>query len=111
MPGNRPALADEDASPGAATRLMQAAGTADAPVLRPAPGFAARPTAQAGSSAATATARPRAAPTGKRRGTALLRLISPVVVLLLWQLVSGLGLISSQRLPPPTRSGQRRSPW
>jgi sulfonate transport system permease protein len=46
---------------------------------------------------------PRAARTGKRRGTALLRLISPVVVLLLWQLVSGLGLISSQSLPPPTQ--------
>jgi len=33
----------------------------------------------------------------------LLRLISPVAVLMLWQLVSGLGLISSQRLPPPTQ--------
>ena len=35
-----------------------------------------------------------------RRG--LLRLISPVVVLLLWQTVSELGLVSAQKLPPPT---------
>jgi sulfonate transport system permease protein len=35
-----------------------------------------------------------------RRG--LLRLISPVVVLLLWQAVSELGLVSAQKLPPPT---------
>jgi sulfonate transport system permease protein len=35
-----------------------------------------------------------------RRG--LLRLISPVVLLLLWQGESGLGLISTQKLPPPT---------
>jgi sulfonate transport system permease protein len=35
-----------------------------------------------------------------RRG--LLRLISPVAVLLLWQAVSELGLVSAQKLPPPT---------
>src|SRR5712691_5976505 len=32
----------------------------------------------------------------------LLRLISPVAVLLLWQLESNLGLLSAQKLPPPT---------
>jgi sulfonate transport system permease protein len=45
---------------------------------------------------AGATQRPRLT----RRG--LLRLISPVVVLLLWQAVSELGLVSAQKLPPPT---------
>jgi sulfonate transport system permease protein len=35
-----------------------------------------------------------------RRG--LLRLISPVAVLLLWQGVSALGIVSQQRLPPPS---------
>jgi sulfonate transport system permease protein len=47
--------------------------------------------------------RPRPAPSGNRRGQALLRLISPLAVLGLWQLVSALGLVSSQRLPPPTQ--------
>ena len=95
MPGNRPALADEDALPGAATRLMTAA---EQP-----PGLATRATALAESAGVSADLRPRAARTGRRRGRALLRLISPLAVLLLWQLVSGLGLISSQRLPPPTQ--------
>jgi sulfonate transport system permease protein len=35
-----------------------------------------------------------------RRG--LLRLISPVIVLLLWQGVSALGIVSQQKLPPPS---------
>jgi sulfonate transport system permease protein len=32
-----------------------------------------------------------------------LRLISPIAVLAIWQLVSGLGLVSAQKLPPPTQ--------
>ena len=33
----------------------------------------------------------------------LLRLISPVTGLVIWQLVSELGLVSAQKLPPPTK--------
>jgi sulfonate transport system permease protein len=51
-----------------------------------------------GTAGASAAGPVRQRPT--RRG--LLRLISPVVVLLLWQAVSELGLISAQKLPPPT---------
>jgi ABC-type nitrate/sulfonate/bicarbonate transport system permease component len=37
-----------------------------------------------------------------RRRRGLLRLISPLVVLLLWQGESAIGLVSTQKLPPPT---------
>ena len=40
---------------------------------------------------------------GGRRGRALLRLISPVVLLVVWQLVSDAGIVSVQKLPPPTQ--------
>ena len=51
-----------------------------------------------------ATAPAPAPDQGRRRRSrrGLLRLISPVVLLLLWQGESGLGLISTQKLPPPT---------
>ena len=39
---------------------------------------------------------------GRRRGRAL-RLVSPLAVLVIWQLVSELGLVSAQKLPPPTQ--------
>ncbi|HEX9030583.1 MAG TPA: ABC transporter permease [Streptosporangiaceae bacterium] len=44
---------------------------------------------------------------GERRhrwqhGSGLLRLITPVVIVLAWQLVSESGLVSAQKLPPPT---------
>ncbi|HEX3922358.1 MAG TPA: ABC transporter permease [Streptosporangiaceae bacterium] len=39
---------------------------------------------------------------GPRRRRGLLRLISPLVVLLLWQGESAIGLVSTQKLPPPT---------
>ncbi len=39
---------------------------------------------------------------GPRRRRGLLRLISPLVVLLLWQGESEIGLVSTQKLPPPT---------
>jgi sulfonate transport system permease protein len=46
----------------------------------------------------------RAIPAGrKRRRRGLLRLISPVVLLLLWQGENKLGLVSTQKLPPPTQ--------
>ena len=37
------------------------------------------------------------------RSTALRRLISPLAVLVIWQLVSSAGLISADKLPPPTQ--------
>jgi sulfonate transport system permease protein len=40
---------------------------------------------------------------GRRGSRAALRLISPLAVLLGWQLVSELGLVSTQKLPPPTQ--------
>jgi sulfonate transport system permease protein len=58
-----------------------------------------------GSAAGRAAASPGAGPRGARRPArrrGLLRLISPVVLLLLWQGESKLGLISTQKLPPPT---------
>ncbi len=87
MPGNRPALAGEDVSPSAVTRL------AAAPRLT---GAAAAATVQA------SPAQGRAG-FGGPRGRALLRLISPVVLLVVWQLVSDAGIVSVQKLPPPTQ--------
>jgi sulfonate transport system permease protein len=40
---------------------------------------------------------------GRWRLTGWQRLISPVVVLVVWQLVSVAGLVSARKLPPPTR--------
>jgi sulfonate transport system permease protein len=37
-----------------------------------------------------------------RRGLKLVRWVSPLVLLLGWQLVSGTGLVSARKLPPPT---------
>jgi len=88
MPGNRPALVQEEAPPGAVARLVS--------VPMPAAAQAAQ---------ATAAARPegRRSNAGGRRATAWLRLISPVAVLVGWQLVSQLGLVSEQTLPSPTQ--------
>jgi sulfonate transport system permease protein len=88
MPGNRPALVEEDSPPGGTARLV--------PVTLPA-------AAQAAS--VTTAGRPLGGRgnAGGRRGMAWLRLISPVAVLLVWQLVSHFGLVSTQTLPPPTR--------
>jgi sulfonate transport system permease protein len=43
-------------------------------------------------------------PAPKRRsiGKGLRRLVSPVIVLVAWQLISQFGLVSKQKLPPPT---------
>jgi sulfonate transport system permease protein len=54
----------------------------------------------AGAGAASPAARGRLRWWPARRG--LLRLISPVVLLLLWQGESQLGLVSTQKLPPPS---------
>jgi sulfonate transport system permease protein len=67
-------------------------------VLSAAPAGTVANTAGAAVMGPTARGRPRWL--GSRRG--LLRLISPVVLLLLWQGESKLGLVSTQKLPPPT---------
>ena len=87
MPGNRPALVEQDAPPGAAARVVPVTVASAAP-----------------SASVTVRARPQArrGTTAGRRGTALLRLISPVAVLAAWQLVSQSGLVSTTKLPPPT---------
>jgi sulfonate transport system permease protein len=88
MPGNRPALVAEHAPLGAAARLDALA----MPVA-----------AQAASVTGAARPQVRRRTGAGRRGAALLRLISPVAVLVLWQLVSQFGLISKQKLPPPSQ--------
>ncbi|HEY4826426.1 MAG TPA: ABC transporter permease [Solirubrobacteraceae bacterium] len=40
---------------------------------------------------------------GRRAGRWWYRLLSPLVVLLVWQLVSTAGVVSAQKLPPPTK--------
>jgi len=87
MPGNRPALAGEDVSSSPVTRLVAA------------------PRLSGAAAAATVQARPAQgrAGFGGRRSRALLRLVSPVVLLVVWQLVSDAGLVSVQKLPPPTQ--------
>jgi sulfonate transport system permease protein len=88
MPGNRPALVGEHSPPGAAGRLVAVAVPSSA--------------AQAASVTGAARQQVRRAGAG-RRGTALLRLISPIVVLVVWQLASHFGLVSTQTLPAPTQ--------
>lgn len=91
MPGNTPALAAADRSP---TRERPVDSSA---LLSP---TASRTLVAAVPAAfrTTAAARP-----GPRRGRAALRLVSPLAVLVIWQLVSDFGLISTQKLPPPTQ--------
>ena len=70
--------------------------------LAPPPDAVTRPPGPA--AAAAAPARRRARRLTSSAG--LLRLISPVAVLILWQAVSEAGLISRQKLPPPTEIWQ-----
>ncbi len=96
MPGNRQALADGTA-----------AGVLRGPVSGSGPAALA-PTPARTRAAPIISLRPDAtglAWTGHRRhrGRAGLRLISPLAVLAGWQLISSLGLVSAQKLPPPTQ--------
>ncbi len=88
MPASRPAVLTGDLKPGLAA-------PASALAAARAPASAATPV--------TAAAPVRAQAPARRARRGWLRLISPVVVLLLWQLVSQAGLISVQKLPPPTQ--------
>jgi sulfonate transport system permease protein len=71
----------------------------------PGPAGPVGPTAAAPAAGPAAGARPgRDGRAGRRRpaGRGWYRLIAPVAVVLLWQLVSSAGLVSAQKLPPPT---------
>ena len=105
MPGRRPALAEQDDPALSAPR--PAPVTAPTPAIGQAGSTDASPAGSTDASPAGSTdASPAAGPeTGKarRRGRNALRLISPIAMLVLWQVVSESGLISPQKLPPPTQ--------
>jgi sulfonate transport system permease protein len=82
--------ADPPPAPGPASALGPADATAEAALGRPA------------GSAAT-SGRAGRLPGRLARSAALRRLISPVAVLALWQFVSSAGIISADKLPPPTQ--------
>jgi sulfonate transport system permease protein len=119
MPGNRQAVAGGDVAAGPAARLVPPAAPPRqglAPVPQSPVPQSPVPQSPAGSSAAQSSApklsilrpsnqRAQAAghvPARRGRGKAL-RLISPIAVLVIWQLISELGLVSAQKLPPPTQ--------
>jgi sulfonate transport system permease protein len=81
MPGNRPAFADDDITTG------------------PAAVSGLRPVAPAGPAPRR---QERRLQQRSRLWRPVRRLISPVAVLAAWQLASTIGLITKQRLPPPT---------
>jgi len=77
--------------------LVAPAATARVASIQPgAPAPAAAPPAGAGPAAPSRPGRRRLA------GRGWYRLITPVAVVLLWQLVSSAGLVPAQKLPPPT---------
>lgn len=91
MPASRPAVLAGD--------LPQGAPAAPTSALTAVPSAAAAELYATGRARASAPAPAQ----GKRSRRGWLRLISPVAVLVLWQLISKAGLISAQRLPPPTQ--------
>src|SRR5580700_11077514 len=106
MPGNRQAVTDGDVAAEHAARLVSPA----APPRRgltPVPAPPAGPAPTPGPAGHAASIEPSQATgrrllAGRHRGKAL-RLISPLAVLVAWQLISSLGLVSAKRLPPPTQ--------
>jgi sulfonate transport system permease protein len=90
VPASRPAALASDLSP--------------APAAAPASALTAVTEVRASLAAAVPARTPaQASGQGRRSRRGWLRLISPVALLLLWQLVSQAGLISAQKLPPPTQ--------
>ncbi len=98
LPGaSADADADADApadtpGPGAPGLLSQAPAAAGTPAADGADGAGTAP-------ASVATGRK---PAGRRRNRTWYRLVSPLLILVGWQLVSMAGLVSVQKLPPPT---------
>jgi sulfonate transport system permease protein len=72
------------------------------PLLSGAPGLLVRERPSGAGSSAGDAGRAIPADRKRRRLRGALRLISPVVLLLLWQGENKLGLVSTQKLPPPT---------
>jgi sulfonate transport system permease protein len=101
---SRPAVAGDSQPPPASAAVAPPA--ADRRPERPAAGDAglALEHAAAGRPAASRASATRWQAIARlgRRGW-LLRLISPVAVLLIWQLISDLNLVSQHKLPPPTQ--------
>src|ERR1700733_2608193 len=80
-------------------------GEASPPHLNGAPRRSAVPPGPAATvpgPASTAPGARRGRPAAQRRNRTWFRIISPLVVLVAWQLVSMSGLISQQKLPPPS---------
>ena len=108
MPGNTPTGLLPTVPPGGSTDTGEQSSPGQPPDSAP----AAAPAGMAGSStagsstAATpgAAAAPQATPAARRRPgrRAWYRLISPLAVLVIWQLVSSSGLVSEQKLPSPS---------
>jgi sulfonate transport system permease protein len=78
--------------------LQQDSPSSPGPGRRPGPGSPGAPRAAPGAAALTAGGPGRR----RRRRSSWPRLISPLAILVIWQLVSSSGLISEQKLPPPT---------
>ncbi len=81
-----------------------AAGLAPDPAVTPASTPAGTPASTPAGTPASAPVPAAAArkPAGRRRNRTWYRLISPLVILIGWQLVSMAGLVPAQKLPPPT---------
>ena len=108
MPGNTPTGLLPTVPPGGSTDTGEQSSPGQPPDSAP----AAAPAGMAGSSTAGSStaatpgtaAAPQATPAARRRPgrRAWYRLISPLAVLVIWQLVSSSGLVSEQKLPSPS---------
>jgi hypothetical protein len=81
------------------------------PLLSGAPGLLVRERPSGAGSSAGDAGRAIPADRKRRRLRGALRLISPVVLLLLWQGENKLGLVSTQKLPPPTEVWSTWNGW
>jgi hypothetical protein len=105
MPGNTPTglLPTGPGAPGVPGLEVSTAAGQGARATAPAPGVASPGLSEpvpAGGRGAVPGARGK--PAARRRNRTWFRVISPLVVLVGWQLVSMSGLISQQKLPPPS---------
>ena len=107
MPGNRQAVTDGDVAGGQSARLLLPSAAPPRRGLMPVPAPPAVQPATPNRVAPLVPSEPGQATgrrllAGRHRGKAL-RLISPLAVLVSWQLTSALGLVSAKKLPPPTQ--------
>lgn len=90
-----PAITSTGLLPADSRHAVPGARHEDAPILA-GPGPGQRPGEPLGAPA------PRKKPRASRGGRAVRRLVSPLLFLAAWQAVSAVGLVSPQKLPPPT---------